>query len=120
MASTTLHSKTDAMECIVTTNMGGVPYLVTTNVNVSTTSVDLALGFRRLQPIGLFAVRIAEPIPAGTTATLPVTLSLNGVTRQLTQFGGEVVTAGDITGSGVFLVFNDRFNGILQLVSTTI
>lgn len=103
----------------ITTNAGGVPYLSTTNVTVSDTTVDLALGWqRRLAPVGYFTVRLTSAIPAGTTATLPITLSLNGVTRSLTTFDGSAATVADlIGGTGVFLVFNDRFNNILQLMS---
>lgn len=105
----------------VTTNAGGIPYLNVTNVTVGTESVDLALGFRRIQPVGYFTVRLATPIPADTTATLSITLTLNGTTRNLTLFDGTQVTVADlIGGTGVFLVFNDRFNGILQLVSRTV
>jgi hypothetical protein len=32
----------------VTTNVNGVPYLSTTNVTVTDTAVDFALGFRRI------------------------------------------------------------------------
>jgi hypothetical protein len=32
----------------VTTNVNGIPYLSTTNVIVSDTTVDFALGFRRI------------------------------------------------------------------------
>lgn len=101
----------------VTTNVNGLPYIETTNVTVGTDSVDFALGFHRLQPVGYFTVRISNAIPTGTTATLPITLTMNGTTRNLTTFNGTQVTAGDITGTGVLLVFNDRFNGILQLMS---
>jgi hypothetical protein len=106
----------------ITTNAGGVPYLTTTNVTVSAESVDLALGWqRRLAPVGYFTVRVANAIPAGTTTTLPVTLSLNGVTRALTLYDGTAVTVADlIGGTGAFLVFNDRFNNILQLMSRTV
>ncbi len=106
----------------ITTNAGGIPYLATTNVTVSDTTVDLALGWnRRLSPVGYFTVRVASAIPEGTTATLPVTLSLNGVTRPLTLFDGTAVTVADlIGGTGVFLVFNDKFNNILQLASRTV
>ncbi len=107
----------------IITNMGGLPYLSSTNTTVSTESVDMALGFTRrpLPPVGLFAVRITDAIPAGTTATLPVTFTLNGTTRALTLFDGTPVTVAElIGGTGVVLVFNDRFNGILQLVSRTI
>jgi len=32
----------------VTTNAGGIPYISSTNVTISTESVDIALGFRRI------------------------------------------------------------------------
>lgn len=101
----------------ITTNVSGVPYLSTKNVTVTDTAVDFALGFRRIPPVGYFTVRIANAIPEGTTGTLPVTLTLNGVTRALTQFNGTPVTAADLTGTGIITVFNDRFNGILQITS---
>ena len=105
----------------ITTNAGGIPYLNVTNVTVGTESVDLALGFRRIQPVGYLTVRLATAIPGGTTDTLPVTLTLNGTTRALTLFDGTPVTVADlIGGTGVFTVFNDRFNGILQLTSKTV
>lgn len=107
----------------ITTNAGGIPYLTSTNTTVSATTVDIALGWSRrpLPPVGYFTVRLANEIPAGTTTTLPVTLTLNGVTRNLTLFDGTAVTVADlIGGTGVFTVFNDRFNGILQLMSRTV
>jgi hypothetical protein len=104
----------------ITTNVSGVPYLSTTNVTVTDTTVDLALGFRRISPVGYFTIRITDAIPDGTTGTLPVTITLNGVTRALTQFNGTPVTAADLTGTGIITVFNDRFNGILQIVSAIV
>lgn len=105
----------------VTTNAGGIPYISSTNVTVGTESVDIALGFRRIQPIGYFTVRLSNAIPTGTTETLPITLTMNGTTRALTLFDGTPVTVAElIGGTGVFLVFNDRFNGVLQLMSRTI
>lgn len=103
---------------IINTNTRGIPYMATTNVVVSTESVNLALGFRGIDPAGFFTVRLTNAIPDGTTATLPITLTLNGTTRPLTYFGGTAVTVGDLTGTGVFLVFNDKFNGILQIIQT--
>lgn len=103
----------------IITNMGGIPYIATTNTTVGTEAVDFALGFirRPLPPVGYFTVRITDAIPTGTTATLPVTLTLNGSTRTLTNMDGSAVTAGDLSSTGVMLVFNDRFNGVLQLMS---
>ena len=104
----------------ITTNVTGVPYLSTTNVTVTDTAVDFALGFRRIAPVGYFTVRITDAIPEGTTGTLPVTLTLNGTSRALTAFNGAPVTAADITGTGVITVFSDRFNGILQITSALV
>lgn len=101
----------------VTTNFRGIPYLTTTNITVSEETVDFALGFRSIQPVGYFTVRIANPIPADTTATLPVRLTLNGTTRELTFADGSPVTAGDLEGTLVIEVFNDRINGLLVLMS---
>lgn len=101
----------------ITTNVNGTPYLTSNNITVTDTVVDIALGFRRIQPVGYLTVRIATAIPDGTTGTLPVTLTLNGTSRALTFFNGTPVTAADLEGTGVITVFNDRFNGILQLVS---
>ena len=109
------------MSCFnVTTNVNGIPYLSSTNITVNDTTVDIALGFRSLQPVGYFTVRLSDAIPSDTTTTLPVTLTLNGTTRALTLFDGSAVTVADlIGGTGVFLVFNNRFDGILQLISRT-
>lgn len=105
----------------VTTNAGGIPYLNVTNVTVGTDSVDLALGFRRIQPVGYLTIRLATAIPADATTTLPVTITLNGTTRNLTLYNGTQATVADLIGStGVITVFNDRFNGILQLMSTAV
>lgn len=104
----------------ITTNAGGVPYLSSTNITVSDTSVDIALGFRRIQPVGYLTIRLSDAIPTGTTTTLPINITLNGTSRPLTLFDGTPVTAAElIGGTGVILVFNDRFNGILQLMSRT-
>ena len=104
----------------ITTNAGGIAYLPSTNVTVGAESVDIALGFRRIQPVGYFTVRLSDAIPTGTTGTLSITLTLNGTTRALTLFDGTPATVADIIGgTGVFLVFNNRFDGILQLMSRT-
>lgn len=109
-----------AVNCYnVTTNVNGIPFLPTTNITVGTESVDLALGFRRIQPMGYLTIRISDVIPADTTETLPVTLTLNGTTRALTLPNGTPVTVANLLNVGVMLVFNDRFNGTLSLMSRT-
>ena len=104
----------------VTTNAGGIPYISSTNVTVGTETVDIALGFRRIQPVGYFTVVMSNALATGTTATLPVTLTLNGTSRALTFPNGTPVTAEALIGVNVFEVFNDRFRGILTLMSRTI
>lgn len=104
----------------VTINAGGIPYIGSTNVTIGTESVDIALGFRRIQPIGHMTIFVNDVIPTGTTGTLPVTLTLNGTTRALTLPNGTPVTAAELIGVNVFDVFNDRFGGILTLMSRTI
>ena len=103
----------------IITNMGGIAYVATTNTTVGTAAVDFALGYLRrpLPPVGYITVRITDAIPTGTTATLPITITANGNTRALTNADGSAVTVADLPGTGVFLVFNDKFNIILQLMS---
>ena len=103
----------------ITTNANGITYLRTSGVTVGTETVDFALGFRRIPPVGYLTVNIADVIPTGTTGTLPVRFTLNGNTRNLTYFGGDNVTAADLTGAGIITIFYDWYNGILQLISPT-
>lgn len=104
----------------ITTNAGGIPYISSQNVTVGTESVDIALGFRRIQPIGYLTIRMEAQIPSDATATLPITLTLNGTTRNLTLPNGTAVTVADLDSVNVFEVFNDRINGLLALMSRTI
>jgi hypothetical protein len=104
----------------ITTNAGGIPYLSSTNVTINTETVDIAMGFRRIQPVGYLTIFIDDVVPTGTTATLPVTLTLNGTTRPLLLPNGDAVTAADLIGVNIISVFNDRFRGILSLMSRTI
>ena len=104
----------------ITINAGGQPYIANTNVTVGTTEVNISLGWRNIHPIGYFTVRMENAIPSNATTTLPVTLTLNGVTRSLMLPNGTAVTVADILNTNVLLVFNDRFNGILALMSRTV
>jgi len=104
----------------ITINVGGQPYIANTQVTVGTDAVNIALGWRRIQPIGYFTIRMENPIPSDATTTLPITLTLNGITRPLLLPNGTAVTVADILNANVLLVFNDKFNGILALMSRTI
>lgn len=104
---------------IIATNAGGVPYIISTNTTVGTETIDIALGFRRIQPVGYLTVIISDVIPADATTTLPVTLTMNGTTRALTLPNGTAVTAAELLNVGNILVFNDRTRGLLTLISRT-
>jgi len=112
------------MECLtsITTNAGGTAYISVSNITVSDTAVDLALGWsrRQLPAIGYLTIRLANQIPADATTTLPITLTRNGITRNLTLPNGDAVTVADLVDVQVMLLFNDRFNNILALMSRTI
>ena len=105
---------------ILGTNAGGVPYILTTNTTVGTETVDIALGFRRIQPIGYLTIAISDVIPADTTTTLPITLTMNGTTRNLTLPNGTNVTAAELLNVNTMLIFNDRKRGVLNLMSRTV
>ena len=105
---------------IVATNAGGIPYIVSTNTTVGTETVDIALPFRRIQPVGYITIIIDTVIPAATTTTtLPVTIIMNGTTRNLTLPNGTNVTAAELLNVSVITVFNDRVRGLLTLMSRT-
>jgi hypothetical protein len=109
------------MDCAnITINAGGQPYISNTQVTVGTDAVNIALGWRRIQPIGYLTIRMANAIPSDATTTLPVTLTLNGITRPLVLPNGVAVTVADVLNTNVILVFNDKFNGILALMSRTV
>lgn len=105
---------------IVATNAGGIPYIVSTNTTIGTETVDIALGVRRIQPVGYMTIIISDAVPTGTTATLPVSLTLNDVSKALTLPNGTAVTAAELIGVNVITVFNDRTRGLLTLMSRTI
>ena len=104
---------------ILATNAGGIPYIVSTNTTVGTETVDIALPFRRIQPVGYITIIIDTVIPTATTTTLPVTITMNGTTRNLTLPNGTNVTAAELLNVSVITVFNDRVRGLLTLMSRT-
>ena len=105
---------------ILGTNAGGVPYILTTNTTVGTETIDIALGFRRIQPVGYLTIVISDVVPADATTTLPVTLTMNGTTRNLTLPNGTNVTAAELLNVNTILIFNDRKRGVLNLMSRTV
>lgn len=105
---------------IIATNAGGIPYIQSTNTVVGTDSINIALGSRRIQPVGYLTIIISSVIPADATATLPVNLTLNDVTKPLTLPNGTQVTAAQLLNVTNITVFNDRTKGLLTLISRTV
>ena len=104
-------------------NRRGIPMLESTSVTVTDTNVVLNLPnrvFRGLNDKGIILFRLNQPIPEGTTATLPVLFSSNDFTQPLTNIGSEAITAGQITGTGVYIVYYDKCANLMQLMTTAI
>lgn len=99
-------------------NINGIPCIKTQTVVVSTTSVTFkfAPDFDGRPFRGLILVYISEAIPDGTTTTLPIQFSMAGTTSNLTVAGGDNVTVADIPGTGIYLVYFDRWADTLQLI----
>lgn len=100
-------------------NINGIPCIKTQSVIVSDTAVTFkfAPDFDGRPFRGLILVYISDEIPAGTATTLPVQFSMAGVTSNLTLAGGANVTVADLPGTGIYLVYFDRWADTLQLVS---
>lgn len=105
---------------IIATNAGGIPYITTTSTTIGTENINIGLGFRRIKAAGYLTIAISDVIPAATTATLPVVLTLNDVTKPLTLPNGTPVTAAELLNVNTITVFNDRTRGLLLLMSRTI
>ena len=104
-------------------NRRGIPMLETTSVTVTADNVVLNLpnrAFRWLNDKGIILLRLNQPIPEGTTETLPVLFSAIDFTQPLTNIGSTAITAGQIAGTGVYLVYYDKDANLMQLLTTEI
>lgn len=105
----------------INVNRGGIPCLRSTAVAVNT--ADVRFDFNSHPNVGrpfvgLVIVQLAQPIPAGTTDTLPVIFTTDsGNPANVTTFDGANVTVADISGTGVCLVWVDTQSGTVQLLT---
>ena len=101
-------------------NINGIPTIKSQSVVVSDTAVTFkfAPDFARRPFRGLILVYLSEAIPEGTTTTLPVQLSMAGITSNVTVAGGANVTVADLPGTGIYLVYFDRWADTLQLIGS--
>lgn len=108
----------------INVNVNGIPCLRSTAVNVTATDVRFDFNSHRNvgRPfVGLVVVQLAQPIPTGTTATLPIIFTTEGGNpANLTTYNGANVTVADIAGTGVFLVWVNTQSGEVQLLTGTV
>ena len=100
---------------------GGIPTLSSNSVSVGTTAVSFDFTNHRNvgRPYrGLIIIRLAQEIPTGTTATLPIQFTSGGSNVQsVTTFGGTAITVADIPGTGVYLFWYESQTNTLQLLT---
>lgn len=98
-------------------NINGIPRIKARRVTVNTDTVDYGFNpdWDRNPFSGLLIVYLTD-LPEGTTETLPVRFNMAGNTLNVTLAGGTNATVADLPNPGVFLVFYDRIDNILQLI----
>lgn len=98
-------------------NKRGIPLVESTGVSIGTTSVVFTFAphsFANIWGNGLVLINLAQDIAEGTTGTLPIVFSTNGVEQAVTSTGGGAVVVSDFTGAGVYLFYYDKANNRLQ------
>ena len=90
------------------------------NVTVGTDAVTIELpnhSLYRRNYVGSFYLNLRTAIPTGTTATLPINISSNGVSLPLMATEGTPVTAGELSGAGIYEIHYNRITNELYLVN---
>ena len=90
------------------------------NVTVGTENVTIELpnhAFYRHNYVGGFFLNLREAIPAGTTATLPILIGVNGDTRPLMEMTGTPVTVANLAGAGIYALHYNKATNELYLVN---
>ena len=105
----------------INVNQSGIPALRSLSVTVGTNDVRFDFNNHRNvgRPFrGLLVINLAQVIPAGTTATLPIVFtSGGGSVANLTTFNGDPVTVADITGTVIYLAWYESTTDSLQLLT---
>lgn len=108
----------------INVNQPGIPTLRSLSVTVGTSDVRFDFNNHRNvgRPFrGLLIVNLAQPIPTGTTDTLPIVFTSGGANvAQLTTFNGDPVTVDNISGTGVYLCWYESSTDSLQLLTGTL
>lgn len=105
----------------INVNRSGIPALRSLSVAVTATQVSFDFNNHRNvgAPFrGLLIINLAQAIPTGTTATLPVVFTSDGGNAQpLTTFNGDPVTVAEIAGTGIYLAWYESQTDTLQLLT---
>ena len=104
-------------------NRRGIPLIETSSITVTDDNVVINIpnrSFRWLNDKGVILLRLNQVIPDGTTDTLPVVFSSNDFTQPLTNVGGTAITAAQILGAGVYMIYYDKNANLMQLLTTQI
>lgn len=105
-------------------NRNGIVTVSSNSVSVGTAAVSFDFTNHRNLGApyrGLLVVRLAQAIPAGTTATLPIQFTSDGGNAQpVTTFNGDTVTVADIPGTGVYLFWYESQTNTLQILTGTV
>lgn len=108
----------------INVNVNGIPTLSSNSVTVGTTQV--AFDFNNHRNVGrpfrgLIIIRLAQAIPTGTTATLPIVFTSDGSnTQTLTKENGEAVTVADIPGTGIYILWFESQTNTLQVPNSLV
>ena len=89
-------------------------------VTVGTDAVTIELpnhALYRRNYVGSFYLNLRTAIPAGTTGTLPINISSNGVSLPLMETEGTPVTVANISGAGIYEIHYNRYTNELYLVN---
>lgn len=99
-------------------NRNGIPRIATSGVSVGTDAVTFTIPsnnafYNRYN--GLILFKMEQTIPAGTTTTLPIVLTSNAGTKEITVLGGGDWTVADYL-TGIHLMYFESETGTLQLL----
>ena len=89
-------------------------------VTVGTDAVTIELpphSLYRRNYVGSFFLNLREAIPTGTTATLPVEISSNGVSLPLMEVAGTQATVANFAGAGIYEIHYNRYTNELYIVN---
>lgn len=104
-------------------NRNGSAAIASTGVRVTAENVIFSFqnhAFLNAWYMGTLFVKLAQTIPTGTTGTLPILFETNGATQAVTKYNGEPLTVGDISGTGVYQLWFEKGDNILQLMTGTV